>query len=72
MDTQYSLTVIVPVYNEASLVLPSTAVIDDFCAQHFNDYEVLIIESGSTDGTGFGTAGEWSLVRAAPTCACSV
>lgn len=52
METRYSLTVIVPVYNEEALVAPSTAVIDDFCARHFRDYEVLIIESGSTDATG--------------------
>jgi dolichol-phosphate mannosyltransferase len=52
VQTKYSLSVIVPVYNEAALVFPSTAVIDDFCAQHFRDYEVLIIESGSTDETG--------------------
>jgi glycosyltransferase involved in cell wall biosynthesis len=52
VETKYSLSVIVPVYNEVALVSPSTAVIDDFCAQHFRDYEVLIIESGSTDETG--------------------
>jgi len=52
VETRHSLSVIVPVYNEVELVRPSTAVIDDFCRTHFADYEVLIIESGSTDGTG--------------------
>lgn len=51
METGYSLTVIVPVYNEEALVAPSTTVIDDFCAGTFADYEVIIIESGSTDAT---------------------
>jgi dolichol-phosphate mannosyltransferase len=45
------LTVIVPVYNEAALVAPATGIVDDFCAANFDDYEVLIVESGSTDGT---------------------
>src|ERR1700687_1168006 len=47
-----SFTVIVPVYNEADLVIPSLARIDGFMRSWSADYEILVIESGSTDGSG--------------------
>ena len=47
-----SFTVIVPVYNEADLVIPSLARIDGFMGSWSTDYEILVIESGSTDGSG--------------------
>ena len=47
-----SFTVIVPVYNEADLVIPSLARIEGFMGSWSTDYEILVIESGSTDGSG--------------------
>ena len=47
-----SLSIIVPVYNEVELLGDAVRQIDSFVAQHFTDYEMVIIESGSTDGTG--------------------
>jgi glycosyltransferase involved in cell wall biosynthesis len=47
-----SFTVIVPVYNEADLVISSLARIDGFMGSWSTDYEILVIESGSTDGSG--------------------
>ncbi len=50
-DTQ-SLSVIIPVYNEVDLLGEAVRTIDAFVKQHFSHYELVIIESGSTDGTG--------------------
>ena len=47
-----SFSVIVPVYNEVALVNPSLARIDGFMSSWATDYEILVIESGSTDGSG--------------------
>jgi glycosyltransferase involved in cell wall biosynthesis len=46
-----SFTVIVPVYNEAALVIPSLERIDGFMRSWATDHEILVIESGSTDGS---------------------
>jgi glycosyltransferase involved in cell wall biosynthesis len=48
----FSISVIVPVYNEIELVAASTRAIEAFVRAHFADYEILLIESGSTDGSG--------------------
>ena len=50
--TEYSVSVVVPVYNEIELLESSIGAIHSFLKRHFNDYEILIIESGSTDGSG--------------------
>ncbi len=47
-----SLSIVVPVYDEKELLAPSIAVIDSFLRKNFSDYEILLIESGSTDGSG--------------------
>ncbi|HUU29520.1 MAG TPA: glycosyltransferase family 2 protein [archaeon] len=49
--TQYSISIIVPVYNEAVLLEESVDRIVSFLSTHFTDFEVLLVESGSTDGT---------------------
>jgi glycosyltransferase involved in cell wall biosynthesis len=46
-----SITVLVPVYNEAALVEPSTEALVRYLRGAFPVFEVVIIESGSTDGT---------------------
>jgi glycosyltransferase involved in cell wall biosynthesis len=43
---------VVPVYNERSALAPAIEAIDQYLSAHVQDYEILIIESGSTDGTG--------------------
>lgn len=40
-----------PVYNEVLLVEDSIRVISAFMSENFVDYEIIIIESGSTDGS---------------------
>ncbi len=52
MDRQLSVSVVVPVYNEIELVDASVREIDRFLAGEKLDYEIIIIESGSTDGSG--------------------
>jgi glycosyltransferase involved in cell wall biosynthesis len=47
----YSISAIVPVYNEATLVAPSLSAIRKVLESTFDDYEIVIVESGSTDGT---------------------
>lgn len=51
MEKEYSLSVIVPVYNEIELVEESLVAINSFAENHFGDYEIIVVESGSTDGT---------------------
>jgi glycosyltransferase involved in cell wall biosynthesis len=52
MNTRiYSLSVIVPVYNEVELLGAAIRSIELFLSNNCASHEILIIESGSTDGT---------------------
>jgi glycosyltransferase involved in cell wall biosynthesis len=51
MNRQPSVSVVVPVYNEIELIQPSIQAIDGFLGGQELDYEIIIIESGSTDGS---------------------
>jgi dolichol-phosphate mannosyltransferase len=51
MNHHPSVSVVVPVYNEIELVEDSVRAIDRFLAGQQLDYELIIIESGSTDGS---------------------
>jgi glycosyltransferase involved in cell wall biosynthesis len=48
---EYSISVIVPVFNEIELLERSIGQISSFMESHFDDYEILIVESGSEDGS---------------------
>ena len=48
----HSLSVVVPVYNEAALVAESTEQMVDFLRGSFAGFELIIVESGRTDGSG--------------------
>lgn len=52
MITSHSISVVMPVYNEVTLLPAAVASIDAFLAAHFRDYEIILVESGSTDGSG--------------------
>jgi glycosyltransferase involved in cell wall biosynthesis len=52
MTAPHSISVVMPVYNEALTLPAAVAAIDRFLAAHFRDHEILLIESGSTDGSG--------------------
>lgn len=47
----WSLSVIVPVYNEVENIEPALEVMDQYLRRRWQDYEILVIESGSTDGS---------------------
>jgi dolichol-phosphate mannosyltransferase len=48
----FSLSVIVPVYNECQALEHGLRTVSGFLQEHGFDHEILVIESGSTDGTG--------------------
>jgi glycosyltransferase involved in cell wall biosynthesis len=48
----YSVSVIVPVFNERDLLVTSISELSTFMESYFSDYEIIIVESGSTDGSG--------------------
>src|SRR5262245_44226065 len=48
---QHSVSVVVPVHNEIELVKASVQTIDRFLEGQKLDYEIIIIESGSKDGS---------------------
>ncbi|MFC1606564.1 glycosyltransferase family 2 protein [Candidatus Latescibacterota bacterium] len=52
MNSTYSISVVLPVYNEAEILEPSLLKINSFMSEHFEEFELLVVESGSTDGSG--------------------
>lgn len=48
----FSVSVVVPIYNEVELTEPSLRTIHAFLQRHTDDFEIVIVESGSTDATG--------------------
>lgn len=52
MKSAHSISAIVPIYNERAAVPGAIQDIDAFLDAHFSDYEIVVVESGSTDGTG--------------------
>ena len=52
MIEKHSITILIPVYNESRLLNSALPYIANFASNHIADYELLIIESGSTDGSG--------------------
>src|SRR5262249_28419671 len=48
----FSVSVVVPIYNEVELTEPSLRTIHAFMKQHVEDFEIVVVESGSTDATG--------------------
>lgn len=46
-----SLSVVIPVFNEAGLVRPNIKHLHDALNQNISDYEIIVVNDGSTDGT---------------------
>ncbi len=47
------LSVIIPAYNEAAVIESTVHSVVTFCQQYFpGDFEIIIVDDGSTDGTG--------------------
>ena len=51
MKSPHTISAVIPIYNERSAVPGVIQEIDRFLDAHFIDYEIIIVESGSTDGT---------------------
>jgi glycosyltransferase involved in cell wall biosynthesis len=51
MKSAHTVSAVIPIYNERSAVPNVIQQIDTFLDTHFTDYEIIVIESGSTDGT---------------------
>ena len=50
------LSVVIPAFNEVTRILPTLARILSYMDQHHPDYEVIIVDDGSTDGTAAAIA----------------
>ena len=51
MVNEFSLSLIVPVYNEEDILQNALTNISEFLENNIEDYEIIIIESGSTDNS---------------------
>jgi len=47
-----TISAVVPVYNEGPLLRPALSQIDECLARVFESYEIIVVESGSDDGSG--------------------
>jgi glycosyltransferase involved in cell wall biosynthesis len=52
VKSRHSISAIVPIYNERAAVPGAIQAIDRVLDAHIADYEIIVVESGSTDGTG--------------------
>lgn len=46
------VSVVVPMYNESSIIEDSIATFSSFMSENFDDYELIFSDDGSTDGCG--------------------
>ena len=52
MKSRFSISVIIPIYNEEVLLERSLPQIISFLREHFDNFQVVMVESGSTDRSG--------------------
>jgi len=51
VKSAHTVSAVIPIYNERSAVPGVIQAIDRFLETHFADHEIIVVESGSTDGT---------------------
>jgi glycosyltransferase involved in cell wall biosynthesis len=51
-EKQYMVSIVIPVYNEAESIAPLHAEIVAVCQKEQYNYEIIIVDDGSTDNTG--------------------
>ncbi len=45
------ISVIIPAYNESKRIRPTLCRIDDYLRDHFEDFEIIVVNDGSSDNT---------------------
>ena len=53
------ISLIIPMYNEMSIVHEAAATFSGYMMAHFEDWELIFVDDGSTDGCGEAFAQEW-------------
>lgn len=46
------ISICIPMYNESKIIEGSARQLSEYCARTFDDYEILFIDDGSSDGCG--------------------
>ena len=49
--TQMKLSVCIPMYNESRVIAETASTLSSYLSSHFEDYELLFSDDGSTDGS---------------------
>ncbi|MDR0931102.1 MAG: glycosyltransferase [Clostridiales bacterium] len=63
-----TVSIVIPAYNEAKIIKNNLEAINHFMQKNYYDYEIIVVDDGSTDGTSFVAAGvEKVKVIATPT-----
>jgi len=50
-SSELALSVVIPAYNETARLEPTLRRVIDYCRAHHPDFEILVVDDGSTDGT---------------------
>jgi dolichyl-phosphate beta-glucosyltransferase len=45
------ISIVIPAYNESGRILPTLVRIDEYCKTHFERYEIIVVNDGSSDDT---------------------
>ena len=53
---QDPVTIVIPAFNEENRIIKSLETLTVFCKKHFNEYEIICVDDGSTDAT-------WNLIQ---------
>src|SRR5579875_3014002 len=62
MLSRFSLSVVIPAFNETHRLPETLRVLREYLPKSFRDYEIVVVDDGSTDGTSElvrGLAGDW-------------
>ena len=58
-ENKMKISLIIPMYNEMSIVHEAAASFSGYMMAHFDDWELIFVDDGSTDGCGEAFAQEW-------------
>ncbi len=49
---EMKISLIIPMYNESSIIADTAKTLSDYMSENFDDYEILFCDDGSSDGCG--------------------